>query len=184
MPYETDGAVIKLNNIELRHQVGNTSKAPRWAMAYKFESEQAITRLKDITIQVGRTGVLTPVAELEPVLVAGSTISRATLHNEDDMKRKGVLKFVLIYVQKKKVKKRYLFTSTFGPVDPPGGRKFENFFFGISKYFLKGQIQKNNQGFYPFPKHALEHLQCYVKRKNAKNVISIFLFLSKQFQTY
>ena len=78
-------------------------------------------------------------------------------------------------------KKRYMFTSTFGPVDPPGGRKFENFFFGISKYFLKGQIQKNNQGFYPFPKHALEHLQCYVKRKNAKNVISIFLFLSKYY---
>ncbi len=100
LPYETDGAVIKLNNIELRHQVGNTSKAPRWAMAYKFESEQAITRLKDITIQVGRTGVLTPVAELEPVLVAGSTISRATLHNEDDMKRKGVLIGDLIIIEK------------------------------------------------------------------------------------
>ena len=100
LPYETDGAVIKLNNIELRHQVGNTSKAPRWAMAYKFESEQAITRLKDITIQVGRTGVLTPVAELEPVLVAGSTVSRATLHNEDDMKRKGVLIGDLIIVEK------------------------------------------------------------------------------------
>ena len=92
--------------------------------------------------------------------------------------KKGCCKIcTYIYVQKK----RYMFTSTFGPVDPPGGRKFENFFFGISKYFLKGQIQKNNQGFYPFPKHALEHLQCYVKRKNAKNVISIFLFLSKYY---
>lgn len=100
LPYETDGAVIKLNSIELREQVGNTAKAPRWAMAYKFESEQAITRLRDITIQVGRTGVLTPVAELEPVFVAGSTVSRATLHNEDDMKRKGVLIGDLIIVEK------------------------------------------------------------------------------------
>lgn len=90
LPYETDGAVIKLNRMDLRESVGNTSKAPRWAMAFKFEAEQAITKLLDISVQVGRTGVLTPVAELEPVFIAGSTVSRATLHNEDDMKRKGV----------------------------------------------------------------------------------------------
>ena len=88
--YETDGAVVKLNSFEQREDVGFTSKAPRWAIAYKYAAEQAETTLKNITIQVGRTGALTPVAELEPVLLAGTTVSRATLHNEEDMRRKGV----------------------------------------------------------------------------------------------
>ncbi|MBI1840715.1 MAG: NAD-dependent DNA ligase LigA [Verrucomicrobia bacterium] len=88
--FETDGAVIKLNDLSLRARVGATSKAPRWAIAYKYEPEQARTLLKSITIQVGRTGALTPVAELEPVLVAGSTVSRATLHNEEELARKDI----------------------------------------------------------------------------------------------
>jgi DNA ligase (NAD+) len=88
--YETDGAVIKLNAFHLREKLGATAKAPRWAIAYKYAAEQAQTRLRGITVQVGRTGVLTPVAELEPVLLAGSTISRATLHNEVDLRRKDV----------------------------------------------------------------------------------------------
>ncbi|MGA2747811.1 MAG: NAD-dependent DNA ligase LigA [Verrucomicrobiota bacterium] len=88
--YETDGAVIKLNELALREEVGYTAKAPRWAIAFKYAPEQAQTRLNAITIQVGRTGVLTPVAELEPVFLAGSTISRATLHNEDEIKRKDI----------------------------------------------------------------------------------------------
>ena len=88
--YETDGAVIKLDDLALREKAGYTAKAPRWAMAYKYAPEQAQTKLKGITIQVGRTGVLTPVAELEPVFLAGSTISRATLHNEDEIKRKDI----------------------------------------------------------------------------------------------
>ena len=88
--YETDGAVIKLNAFALREKIGFTSKAPRWAMAYKYAAEQAETKLKAITIQVGRTGALTPVAELEPILLAGSTISRATLHNEDELHRKDI----------------------------------------------------------------------------------------------
>jgi len=88
--YETDGAVIKLNNFALREKVGYTTKAPRWAIAYKYAAEQAQTTLNGITIQVGRTGILTPVAELEPVFLAGSTIARATLHNEDEIKRKDI----------------------------------------------------------------------------------------------
>ncbi len=88
--YETDGAVIKLNAFALRDRIGFTSKAPRWAIAYKYAAEQAETKLKAITIQVGRTGALTPVAELEPVFLAGSTISRATLHNEDELRRKDI----------------------------------------------------------------------------------------------
>jgi DNA ligase (NAD+) len=89
-PYETDGAVIKLNSLELRRKAGATAKAPRWAMAYKYAAERSETRLRAITIQVGRTGALTPVAELEPVFLAGSTIGRATLHNEDEIKRKDI----------------------------------------------------------------------------------------------
>jgi DNA ligase (NAD+) len=88
--YETDGAVIKLNSAEQRERAGFTSKAPRWAMAYKYAAEQAETKLRDITIQVGRTGKLTPVAELEPVFLCGSTIGRATLHNEDELRRKDI----------------------------------------------------------------------------------------------
>jgi len=88
--YETDGAVIKLNSFDQQRRVGATAKAPRWAIAYKYAPEQAETRLNAITIQVGRTGALTPVAELEPVFLAGSTISRATLHNEDYIREKDI----------------------------------------------------------------------------------------------
>ncbi len=89
-PFETDGAVIKADLIAQHARLGSTSKAPRWAIAYKYEPEQARTRLLDITIQVGRSGVLTPVAELEPVFVAGSTVARATLHNEEEISRKDL----------------------------------------------------------------------------------------------
>ncbi|MEC7839573.1 MAG: NAD-dependent DNA ligase LigA [Chlamydiota bacterium] len=90
LPYDIDGIVIKLDNLRDQKKVGFTAKSPRWAIAYKFAAEQAVTKIRDITIQVGRTGVMTPVAELEPVLCAGSTISRATLHNEDEIKRKDI----------------------------------------------------------------------------------------------
>lgn len=89
-PYATDGAVVKVNDLDAQHTLGTTSKSPRWAIAYKFQAEQAETILKDITIQVGRTGALTPVAELEPVHIAGTTVSRATLHNADEIARKDV----------------------------------------------------------------------------------------------
>ncbi len=88
--YETNGAVIKLNSFAQREAAGFTSKAPRWSIAYKYAAEQAETLLKGITVQVGRTGALTPVAELEPVFLAGSTISRATLHNEDYIRQKDI----------------------------------------------------------------------------------------------
>ncbi|QQL44204.1 NAD-dependent DNA ligase LigA [Sulfuriroseicoccus oceanibius] len=88
--YATDGAVVKVLDRNLRDTLGTTARAPRWAAAYKFLPEQAETTLNDITIQVGRTGVLTPVAELTPVLVSGTTVSRATLHNQDEINRKDV----------------------------------------------------------------------------------------------
>ncbi len=88
--YSTDGAVIKLNHIGRQNQLGSTAKAPRWSIAYKFEAEQVVTRLLDISIQVSRTGTLSPVAILEPVQLAGTTVSRATLHNSDEIARKDV----------------------------------------------------------------------------------------------
>ena len=88
--YETDGAVVKVDDFAQRARLGLTSKSPRWAMAYKYQAEQAQTRLLDIQIQIGRTGVLTPVAILEPVPVSGTTVARATLHNGEEIERKGV----------------------------------------------------------------------------------------------
>ncbi len=90
LPYEIDGMVIKVNRRELHDVLGATAKSPRWAFAYKFKARQASTVLKDIAVQVGRTGVLTPVAILEPVWLGGTVISRATLHNADEIKRKDI----------------------------------------------------------------------------------------------
>ncbi len=100
LPYETDGAVIKVDAFADQRELGSTSKAPRWAFAYKFEPEQAETRLISIEIQVGRTGALTPVAHLEPVVVSGSKVSRATLHNEDEIRRKDVRSGDFVLVEK------------------------------------------------------------------------------------
>ena len=88
--YQTDGAVIKVDSFSQRDRLGFTAKSPRWAIAYKYAAERVQTRLNDIVIQVGRTGILTPVAMLEPVFVSGSTVGRATLHNEDEIKRKDI----------------------------------------------------------------------------------------------
>ncbi|MCA9360542.1 NAD-dependent DNA ligase LigA [Candidatus Nomurabacteria bacterium] len=90
LPHAIDGVVMKVNDIKLQHMLGYTAKAPRFGMAYKFPAEEATTVVEDIALQVGRTGVVTPVAHLRPVLIDGSTVSRATLHNEDNIKRLDV----------------------------------------------------------------------------------------------
>ncbi|MBU0981118.1 NAD-dependent DNA ligase LigA [Patescibacteria group bacterium] len=100
LPYEIDGVVFKVNDISQQKTLGFTAKSPRWAVAYKFPAQQTSTILKDITIQIGRTGAATPVAELKPVSVAGSVISRATLHNEDEIRRKDVRIGDTVIIQK------------------------------------------------------------------------------------
>lgn len=100
LPYETDGAVVKVNSLAQREILGSTSKAPRWAIAYKYPPEEKKTILKDIVIQVGRTGALTPNAVLEPVKLAGTTVSRATLHNEDFIKERDIRIGDTVWVRK------------------------------------------------------------------------------------
>jgi DNA ligase (NAD+) len=90
LPYEIDGVVVKVDSFALQEELGYTSKSPRWAVAFKFPPEEKTTVLREIRVQVGRTGALTPLAEFDPVTVAGSTIARATLHNEDEVRRKDV----------------------------------------------------------------------------------------------
>jgi DNA ligase (NAD+) len=100
LEYEIDGTVIKVNSIAQQKILGSIAKSPRWAVAFKFKAKQAFTKLNKITWQVGRTGAITPVAELEPVLLAGSTISRATLHNIDEIRRKDIREGDKVVIEK------------------------------------------------------------------------------------
>ena len=100
LPYEIDGIVIKVNNIELQKLMGFTAKSPRWAISYKFKAEQVSTQLEKITYQVGRTGAITPVANLKPILLAGTIVRRASLHNIDQIKRLDVREGDEVYIEK------------------------------------------------------------------------------------
>ncbi len=100
LDYQVDGMVIKVNSLELHDKLGSTSKAPRWIMSYKYHPEEAITKIEAIRVQVGKTGILTPVAELNPVQLSGTTVSRATLHNFDEIERKDTRIGDYVVVQK------------------------------------------------------------------------------------
>ncbi|RXJ50742.1 NAD-dependent DNA ligase LigA [Gelidibacter gilvus] len=100
LPYETDGVVVKINDLHQQEELGYTSKSPRWAIAYKFKAEQVSTRLNEITYQVGRTGAITPVANLEPVELAGTTVKRASLHNADQIEKLDIREGDTVFVEK------------------------------------------------------------------------------------
>ena len=100
LPYETDGVVIKVNNLQQQEELGYTAKSPRWAIAYKFKAAQVTTLLEEITYQVGRTGAITPVANLEPVLLAGTTVKRASLHNADQIEKLDIRVHDTVFVEK------------------------------------------------------------------------------------
>jgi DNA ligase (NAD+) len=100
LDYEIDGVVVKVNQVSVQDELGSTSKSPRWAIAYKYPARQVSTRLLDVIYQVGRTGAVTPVAALEPVLLAGTTVSRASMHNSDEMKRLGVMRGDYVFIEK------------------------------------------------------------------------------------
>lgn len=100
LPYETDGVVIKLNDLEQQYELGYTAKSPRWAMAYKFKAEKVATVLESVDYQVGRTGAITPVANLKPVLLAGTLVKRASLHNADQIEKLDLRLGDTVYVEK------------------------------------------------------------------------------------
>lgn len=100
LPFEIDGIVLKVNSLKQQSQLGYTAKSPRWAMAYKFKAEKVETELQTVTYQVGRTGAITPVANLKPILLAGTIVKRATLHNEDQIKKLGLHEQDFVYVEK------------------------------------------------------------------------------------
>ncbi|MFN2262397.1 MAG: NAD-dependent DNA ligase LigA, partial [Psychroflexus sp.] len=100
LPYETDGVVVKVNSLQQQEELGYTAKSPRWAMAYKFKAEQVSTILESITYQVGRTGAITPVANLKPVQLAGTTVKRASLHNADQIEKLDVREGDTVFVEK------------------------------------------------------------------------------------
>ncbi|WP_419211756.1 NAD-dependent DNA ligase LigA [Maribacter sp. X9] len=100
LPYETDGVVVKVNSLQNQEELGYTAKSPRWAMAYKFKAEQVFTTLNEITYQVGRTGAITPVANLTPVLLAGTTVKRASLHNADQIEKLDIRVGDTVFVEK------------------------------------------------------------------------------------
>ena len=100
LPYEIDGIVIKIDELNLQEELGFTAKSPRWAISYKYKAEQALTKLNSVSFQVGRTGAVTPVANLEPVLLAGTTVKRASLHNQDIINNLGLHEGDMVYVEK------------------------------------------------------------------------------------
>ena len=100
LPFDTDGVVIKVNSIRLQQELGFTAKSPRWAIAYKYKAEEALTRLLSVSFQVGRTGTVTPVANLEPVFLSGSTVKRATLHNADQIELLDLHINDMVFVEK------------------------------------------------------------------------------------
>ncbi|HAJ32198.1 MAG TPA: DNA ligase [Candidatus Atribacteria bacterium] len=100
LDYEIDGMVVKVNSLRMREELGSTTRSPRWSIAYKFPAQQLTTKVQDIIIQVGRTGALTPVAILDPVRISGSVVKRATLHNEDEIRRKDVRIGDIVLIQK------------------------------------------------------------------------------------
>jgi DNA ligase (NAD+) len=181
LPYETDGMVIKVNDFAQRRRLGATSKAPRWVVAYKFEAEQALTKLLRIEAHVGRTGILTPIAYLEPVQLAGTTVSRASLHNADEIARKDIRMGDMVLVEKAGEIIPYVIRSE------PGARTGSEkvFRFPASCPACGSPVEREEDGAYyrctnpACPAQLKEHLHFYAHR-NAMDVEGLGSVLADQ----
>jgi len=168
MPYETDGVVIKVNNLHQQEELGYTAKSPRWAIAYKFKAERVATRLKTITYQVGRTGAITPVANLEPVQLGGTTVKRASLHNADQIAKLDVREGDEVFVEKggEIIPKIIAVDFTMRPADSEKTiyiTKCPECFTDLER--KEGEAQHYCPNFYGCPPQIIGRIQHYISRK-------------------
>jgi DNA ligase (NAD+) len=168
MPYETDGVVIKVNDLHHQEELGYTAKSPRWAIAYKFKAERAATRLKEITYQVGRTGAITPVANLEPVQLGGTTVKRASLHNADQIAKLDVRVGDEVFVEKggEIIPKIIAVDFTMRPPDSEQTiyiTKCPECFTDLER--KPGEAQHYCPNFYSCPPQIIGRIQHYISRK-------------------
>ena len=168
LPYETDGVVIKVNDLHQQEELGYTSKSPRWAVAYKFKAERAATRLKEITYQVGRTGAITPVANLEPVQLGGTVVKRASLHNADQIKKLDVRVGDEVFVEKggEIIPKIIAVDFTMRPADSEETiyiTKCPECFTDLER--KPGEAQHYCPNFYGCPPQIIGRIQHYISRK-------------------
>ena len=168
MPYETDGVVIKVNDLHQQEELGYTAKSPRWAIAYKFKAERAATRLKEITYQVGRTGAITPVANLEPVQLGGTTVKRASLHNADQIAKLDVRVGDEVFVEKggEIIPKIIAVDFTMRPADSEKTiyiTKCPECFTDLER--KAGEAQHYCPNFYGCPPQIIGRIQHYISRK-------------------
>lgn len=168
LPYETDGVVVKVNSLQQQEELGYTAKAPRWAMAYKFKAEQVSTVLHEITYQVGRTGSITPVANLEPVLLAGTTVKRASLHNADQIAKFDIRERDTVFVEKggEIIPKIVGVDFTKRPQDSEPTRYIENCpECGTPLLRTEGDAKHYCTNYYGCPPQITGRIQHYISRK-------------------
>lgn len=166
LPYETDGVVIKVNSLQHQDELGYTAKSPRWAIAYKFKSEQVTTRLNSISYQVGRTGAITPVANLEPVLLAGTIVKRASLHNADQIAKLDVRVGDEVFVEKGgEIIPKIIAVATRGPQNEPEQYITHCPECQTELVRKEGEAQHYCTNFYGCPPQIIGRIQHYISRK-------------------
>ncbi|MDR6845861.1 NAD-dependent DNA ligase LigA [Flavobacterium granuli] len=168
LPYETDGVVVKVNNLHYQDELGYTAKSPRWAIAYKFKSEQVFTKLNSISYQVGRTGSITPVANLEPVQLAGTIVKRASLHNADQIEKLDIRINDIVFVEKGgEIIPKIIAVDLSKRLDNSEPTKYINHCPECNTELIRGEGEANHYcpNFYGCPPQIIGRIQHYISRK-------------------